>query len=124
MSLDETAARDLWERYASAWKSASEADKRQILTEATRPDCVYTDPLIQTHGHDQLIGYMTAFHQQIPGGWFRTTHFQFHHGRSIATWDMVDGDGQVVGDRISYGQFEDDRLVAMSGFFATPEGAA
>ncbi len=50
-----------------------------------------------------------------------TTYFLEHHGRSIARWNMVDGEGAVLGDGISYGEYGDDgKLVAMTGFFEPP----
>ena len=35
--------------------------------------------------------------------------------------NMVDGSGQVIGEGVSYGRYNDqNRLVAMTGFFETP----
>lgn len=110
--------RQTWERYASAWKAPTEPEKRALLAESTAEGCRYTDPLATTEGHDALVGYMLAFHAQIPGGHFVTRQFWFHNGRSGATWELVDADGQVLGEGISFGEYASDgRLRAMTGFY-------
>ena len=63
---------------------------------------------------------MLGFHQQVPGGHFATTYFLAHHDVSIAKWNMVNGDGTIIGDGVSYGHYnEEGALVAMTGFFET-----
>lgn len=116
----ETNEREIWERYVKAWKVETADEKRQLLVEATRPDCVYTDPLKRTGGHDELVGYMLDFHRQIPGGHFVTTDFWSHHGMTLAKWQMRGGKGEVLGEGVSYGRLEKDRLAEMTGFFDTP----
>jgi len=119
------ALRDVWERYVGSWKAASTAEKRAIYPTCLAPDCVYTDPLTQTKGWDELGAYMAAFHQQIPGGHFVTEQFFAHHGRSVARWRMASGDGTPLGEGISYAEYdEQNRLVAMTGFFEPPPGSA
>ncbi len=110
--------RKTWETYARSWRSPSEKEKRALYKESLAEDCVYTDPLTERRGWDDLVAYMVEFHQQIPGGHFRTTEFFAHHGRSVARWDMLGGDEQVLGHGISYGEYnQDGKLVAMTGFF-------
>ena len=117
--------RDTWEQYASAWKVVGAEAKRRVLAESTHSDCTYTDPLEQLVGHDALIQYMITFHEQVPGGHFVTRHFQLHHHRCVAMWDMVDGSGAKLGDGVSFGEFaEDGKLRAMTGFFETPPETA
>lgn len=114
--------RAIWESYAAAWKAPTAEVKRTLLEKSTHADCRYTDPLGQKIGHSDLIAYMIEFHQQTPGGHFVTRHFQFHHGRSIVVWDMVDGAGVKLGEGMSYGEYADDgRLKSMTGFFETPD---
>ncbi len=112
---------DTWERYVAAWKAVSADAKAAALKQCTAPTCVYTDPATIATGHAELIGYMMAFQQQVPGGHFVTTYFQAHHDASIAKWHMVSGDGAVIGDGVSYGQYnEQGALVVMTGFFESP----
>lgn len=81
-------------------------------------NCVYTDPQARVAVWSELARYMLEFHQQIPGGHFVTRDFQAHHGRSIARWEMMNGQGERVGEGISYGEYDEaGRLTAMTGFF-------
>ncbi len=113
-----------WERYALAWKATSAEEKRALLEQSLCEDCTYTDPLAQAADPEALVAYMLSFHAQVPGGHFVTRHYQFHHGRSVAVWDMVDGSGAKLGDGISFGEYAPDgRLRAMTGFFEAPEPA-
>lgn len=112
--------RTTWDSYTSAWKEVSPEGKAAALQRSVLPTCVYQDPLTIVKGHDELITYMLSFHQQVPGGHFMTTWFLTHHDVSIAKWNMVSGDGTVIGDGISYGQYnEQGLLVSMTGFFET-----
>lgn len=115
----------VWERYVASWQAGTVAEKRARFAECLAPDCVYTDPLARTQGWDELLGYMASFHEQVPGGHFVTEYFLAHHGRSIARWKMLNGAGAEIGSGISYGEYDaQHRLVAMTGFFETPEAAA
>jgi hypothetical protein len=110
-----------WEKYVSAWKGATAKAKTDALRQSVAATCVYTDPATIANGHEELITYMLAFHQQVPGGHFVTTYFLAHHDVSIAKWNMVSGDGVVIGDGVSYGQYnEQGMLITMTGFFETP----
>ena len=114
--------RATWDTYTSAWKLATAQEKYGVLASSTDQGCVYRDPLAHTRGHAELVDYMLDFHQQMPGGHFETTYFLAHHGRSIARWNMRDGNGAIVGDGISYGEYNDTgKLIGMTGFFATPQ---
>ncbi|MEL6189173.1 MAG: nuclear transport factor 2 family protein, partial [Myxococcota bacterium] len=111
--------RSSWESYAAIWKLEGAEAKakacRNILDEAV----VYTDPLTQRKGWSELTTYMAEFHEQIPGGHFVTKEFWAHHGRSVARWNMVGGDGTVLGDGVSYAEYrKDGKLTSMTGFFA------
>ncbi len=107
-----------WEAYAAIWKLEGAAAKRAACADALHPDCLYTDPLTQRLGWDDLVAYMVDFHQQVPGGHFVTQYFNVHHGRSIVRWNMVAGDGTLLQEGISHGEYGDDgRLRSMTGFF-------
>lgn len=109
---------DTWERYVASWKVESVDDKRALFDGILDPQCCYTDPLATTRGWDDLVSYMTEFHRQVPGGHFVTTRFFSHNNRSVATWNMVAGDGTVLSDGISYGEYNDaGQLVTMTGFY-------
>lgn len=107
-----------WERYTSSWKADAKDQKLQLFDGCLDADCVYTDPTISTQGWQQLADNMVNFHQQIPGGHFVTTYFFAHSDKSIAKWQMCDGNNQVIGEGISYGEYNSaGQLTAMTGFF-------
>ena len=109
-----------WETYTTAWKATTADEQRALFTQSLDPHCVYNDPNTAARGWQELAAYMDAFHQQVPGGHFQTKTFTNHHQQSIATWNMLDGTGQVIGEGTSYGKYNDHgKLVAMTGFFAT-----
>ncbi|WP_394778056.1 nuclear transport factor 2 family protein [Undibacterium sp.] len=108
----------IWETYTSAWKTESADEKRALIAATLARDCTYQDPLAKVSGADELIAYMRNFHQQMPGAHFVTRRFRFHHGQSVAQWDMVDAQGKVIGDGVSVGHYNDaGRLVTITGFF-------
>lgn len=110
-----------WEKYVSAWKEDSASRKAALLADCAAPGCVYQDPLAVAHGHESLVGYMLDFQRQVPGGHFVTTAFRSHHDASLAQWDMVGGDGTVLGHGTSVGRYDErGLLVAMTGFFDVP----
>jgi hypothetical protein len=120
-----TKHQETWETYVGAWRAHSPNEKQAALDSAVAEGCSYRDPLMETKGHAQLIRYMVDFHKQLPGGHFVTRYFLAHHDRSIAKWSMLDGQGTVIGEGISYGEYgADGKLVAMTGFFEAPSNAA
>lgn len=114
-------AKKTWETYASSWKAKTESERRALYEKALSPDCVYTDPLTRTQGWDELTAYMAQFHEQVPGGHFATQTFVAHHDCSMARWNMLNGKGEILGDGVSYGKYDEEgRLIAMTGFFDVP----
>ncbi|MDP9125887.1 MAG: nuclear transport factor 2 family protein [Pseudomonadota bacterium] len=110
-----------WETYTSAWQAPTAGAKAIALQASVDAGCVYRDPLTGVVGHAALIDYMIGFHQQVPGGSFKTTSFRAHSARSVATWHMCDAGGAVIGEGISYGEYAGDgKLLAMTGFFDVP----
>jgi hypothetical protein len=110
-----------WEKYVSAWKEAAPHSKAAVLAECAAPGCVYQDPLTAANGQAALVDYMLDFQRQVPGGHFVTTAFHTHHDASLAQWQMVGGDGAVLGHGTSVGRYDEGGLlVAMTGFFDVP----
>ncbi len=112
-----------WECYTSSWRAKTAAEKRSLYERCLDPACRYTDPLISTKGWDELAAYMLAFHEQVPGGHFETTWFVAHNRKSGARWNMLGGDGTLLGNGVSFGEYDEaGKLVAMTGFYETPGG--
>lgn len=109
-----------WETYTASWKAETEAEKEQLFQQSLAPACVYRDPLAVASGWDEISAYMSEFHKMMPGGHFVTKEFASHNNRSISQWNMCAGDGSVVGDGISYGEYDDQgKLITMTGFYDT-----
>ncbi len=111
-----------WETYALSWKMSSSAEKRALFKKCLDSACQYHDPLIKTKGWDELEAYIRDFHRQIPGGYFVTTYFLAHSHKSIARWEMRNGENVVLSDGISYAEYnQNGNLVSITGFFETPQ---
>lgn len=121
--MENNTHKTIWETYTQSWSETDVSKRLRLFGQALSPDCIYTDPLMQTTGYGQLSGYMEALHNNVPGVSFVTTAFKSHHDRSLAHWDMQDGDGNVLSQGASYGLYgADGRLTQMSGFFDPPAG--
>ncbi len=109
---------ETWNNYALSWKAKTADEKRVLFSKCLDDNCVYTSPVITTHGWDELVDHMLEFHNNVPGGYFNTTYFRTYDNKSITRWDMVTGDDIVVGDGISYCEYNDNgKLTVMTGFF-------
>jgi SnoaL-like domain len=121
VTMESNSHQDTWETYTRSWSEANPAKRLELFEQSLSPECMYTDPLVQTTGYDQLSGYMSELHRNIPGVKFVTTDFTKHHDRSLTHWDMVDGNGNVLSQGASYGLYDaDGRLVQMAGFYEVP----
>ncbi len=115
--MENNTQKDLWEIYTSSWSETDDVKRMKLLEKCVHPDCLYTDPNIQTIGLEQLSGYMKEFQNNAPGCKFVTTKFESHHDRSLVHYDMVDSNGAVLAKGASFGMYgEDGRLMKMVGF--------
>lgn len=96
-----------WETYVASWKAPTPEAKQRLFEQALARDCCYTDPLTQAKGWAPLIAYIAEFHRQVPGGHFVTKRFIVHHDRSVAYWDMCNAAGEVLGDGVSFGEYDE-----------------
>lgn len=95
-----------------------------VIREKPKPRCVYTDPLIQTSGYEQLSGYMVELQKNVPGVKFNIIDFKNHHDRSLAHWNMTDGNGNIIMQGASVGLYgTDGRLTQMTRFYEPPESS-
>ncbi len=110
-----------WERYTSSWRAETAEERTALFESSLDIGCHYTDPLIRAKGWDELAAYMRSLQQQVPGVHFVTTYFGAHNRKSIAKWEMRNGENATIGDGVSYGEYsEQGRLTAMTGFFEPP----
>lgn len=122
--MDNIVQKKMWETYSLAWSELDEGKRLELFEKSVSPHCDYADPLIQMGGYRALSGYMAELQKNVPGIKFVTTAFKTHHDKSLAQWNMVDGNGNLLAPGISaLTHSVDGRLVEMSGFF-DPPGAA
>lgn len=117
MNTDNTFSK-IWEIYVASWKAEETIEKRLLFKQCLDSNCQYHDPMIKTNGWDELEAYMLDFHKQIPGGHFVTTYFLSHSDKSIARWKMCNAEDAVLGEGISYAEYnKNGYLTSMTGFF-------
>lgn len=107
-----------WNAYGRIWTMPTPEERLRACEGVLASDCVYTDPNVQAKSRQELMNYMTGFQAQMPGGAFVTTAFTELHDRAMARWNMVAGDGTVVGTGVSFATFNaNGELTSMTGFF-------
>jgi len=112
---------ETWEIYTAAWKVKSKEEKLALFARSLTIECTYSDPTVKTEGWEALAANMLGFHQQVPGGHFVTTYFLAHSDKSITRWEMRNQEGEMIGDGISYGEYNTEgKLTSMTGFFEAP----
>lgn len=118
--MESNSQQDTWETYTRSWSEADVSKRLLLFEQCLSPDCVYTDPLIQTTGYSQLSAYMSELHKNVPGVGFITIDFNSHHDRSLTHWNMVDANENILSQGASYGLYgADGRLLQMTGFYET-----
>jgi hypothetical protein len=108
--------RSLWEHYAACW-SAPAPRRPAWLRQVVTIDVRYRDPDRETHGVDELAGYMNGFAAGFPGHRFRIDRVSAHHGRSIAEWTQLGPAGETVMTGLSVAVHLAGRLTDVTGFF-------
>ena len=120
--MESNTHKHIWDAYGKSWSETDTSKRLQLFEQTLSPEVVYTDPTIQTTGYAELSRNMSEFQKNVPGAKFVVTDFKSHHGRSLAHWNMVDGQGNILGQGASFGLYgADGRLTQMAGFFELPD---
>lgn len=115
------AHQDTWDAYSKLWSVPDSESRAPKLGAVLSEGCVYRDPTTRAEGWAELQAYMDFFQQTFPGCSFVTRRFMDHHDHSLANWDMVNAEGEVVSDGCSFGTYgPDGKLLSMTGFFEVP----
>lgn len=114
-----TTHEDAVQRYFTAWNAATPEELVKAVASAFTEDGTYTDPLVETKGHDGIAAAINGAHQQFPGFEFKLTgQPEAHHNLVRFTWDLVftaDGSAPAAGfDVITLA--DDGRISSVSGF--------
>ncbi len=108
---------EVWETYRSCWNNSDSQRRTDRLNEIMTQDFEYRDPNIELKGHAQLSEYMEQFQSEFKGASFVVTDFKIHHNRSMAKWNMINEQNEVVGNGVDFAQYEDGKLNQINGFF-------
>ncbi len=112
--------RKTWETYASSWSARSSDERKALFSKSLTATCQYADPLAETDGWEALDAYMIEVQKRWPGVAFVTKYFLAHHNRSVAKWEMLDGDEHISAGT-SFGEYDPSgKLLRMTGFFEVP----
>lgn len=108
---------EIWETYRSCWSENDSQKRTNRLDEIMTQDFEYRDPNVELNGHTQLSEYMEQFQKEFKGASFTITDFMIHHNRSMAKWNMINEQNEVVGNGVDFAQYENGRLKQITGFF-------
>ena len=106
-----------WKTYRASWSNENSIKRAYDLRKITSDDFVYRDPNIELNGFEQLSDYMTQFQKEFAGASFIITDFIEHHNRSLAHWNMVNSENEVVANGTDFATYENGKLKQITGFF-------
>lgn len=107
----------IWEVYRTCWNIENSEERKSKLTKIMTDDFEYCDPNIKLKGSYQLSDYMGQFQKEFSGISFIVTNLQLHHERSLANWNMVTSENEIVGNGTDFAQYENGKLKQITGFF-------
>ena len=108
---------ETWEIYMRCWSETNHVIRNQLMEQVLIIDCTDTDAYSHVEGREQLSDYMDDFQKKVEGIKFIATHFVAHHNQSLAHWDMLDGNGNLITKGASFAMYDKDgRLTQMNSF--------
>lgn len=115
--MEEKKIKEIWEVYRACWSEATTTTRVNKLQQIIAEDFEFYDPNIELDNYQKLSDYMAQFQKEFPGCAFTITDFIIHHDRSLAHWDMVGPDNQVLGKGSDFAFYNNGKLKAVSSFF-------
>jgi hypothetical protein len=108
---------ETWRTYQAAWEDVGSDERRRLLKQSVASTCVYSDPVVDCQGVDEIVDRIERARAEAPGISFRNVEFRQHHRHGIAVWRRLTASGEVDFVGASYARFGDDgRLVQITGF--------
>lgn len=105
--------------YCAAWNTVDRAERDRLLAQVWTPDGVYSDPnpTLAT-GRAALSDSIAALQRRYPGGRFRCSAPQTHHGAMRTTWIFRNPDGSEIAHGMDFSELAaDGRIRRVVGFF-------
>ena len=83
-----------YETYLSAWSAIPDNERAKRLRETLSESIVFTNPMQTRRGLAEVAVHLQGFQQRSPGGSFRMNEMLGWENHGIATWQLVDAQGQ------------------------------
>ncbi len=107
----------LWHLYAKIWLQTG-AQRVDGMSVCLAEDIVYRDPQISAEGVEAFADYITGFQQDYPGCGFRIRQVSHHNDRSLADWDCVTKEGEVLFQGRSFAVVnKQGKFTELNGFY-------
>jgi hypothetical protein len=84
-----------YETYLSAWSEIPDEERARRLRESLSESIVFTNPMRTRRGLADVAEHLQGFQQRSPGGSFRLNEMLGWERHGIATWQLVDAQGQA-----------------------------
>lgn len=115
--MEESNIKEIWETYRTCWSEAHSSKRNIRLQEIISDDFEYHDPNIEIEGYLQLSDYMIQFQKEFVGCSFIITDFNVHHNKSLAHWNMISANNEVVGNGVDFASYTHSKLKTITSFF-------
>jgi len=86
---------ETYETYLSAWSQIPDEERARLLRETLSESIVFTNPMQTRRGLAEVAEHLRGFQQRSPGGSFRLNEMLGWERHGIATWQLVDAQGQA-----------------------------
>jgi len=83
-----------YQTYLSAWSAIPDDERAKRLRETLTESIVFANPMQTRRGLADVAAHLQAFQQRSPGGSFRMNEMLGWENHGIATWQLVDAQGQ------------------------------
>jgi hypothetical protein len=83
-----------YETYLNAWSAVPDAERAKLLRESLSEHIVFTNATQTRRGLADVAVHLQDFQQRSPGGSFRLNEMLGWENHGLATWQLVDAQGQ------------------------------
>lgn len=83
-----------YQTYLSAWSAIPDDERAKLLDESLSANIVFANPTQTRRGLEDVAVHLQGFQQHIPGGSFKMNKMLGWEDHGIATWQLVDAQGQ------------------------------
>ena len=108
---------ELIDKYLAIWNETDPTTRRRLIDEVWTEDGMYTDPLAQVTGRDQIDGLVGTVQQQFPALAFRLGGaVDAHHDLARFTWHLGSPAAEPLVIGFDVAVLRDGRIAMVHGF--------